>query len=123
MRTLSSLAALATAALVVLPGTAHADSANLNATVEPGAEVFLSSQLTPTAAYRGNVLVRLKGNSQPTEVKVNDCHGRSLGKVAIPAGDHAAYVAAAESQVPECVRLKIKNVGDAPVTVTGASYF
>ncbi|MEV7009444.1 hypothetical protein [Streptosporangium sp. NPDC051022] len=123
MRTLSSLVALVAAGVVVMAGTAHADSVNLSATVNPGDAAFLSPQLTPTTPYKGNVLVKLESNTEPTEVKVVNCHGRPIGKVAIPANDHSAYVAASDSQAPSCVRFRLKNVGDAPVSVAGAGYF
>ncbi|MEV8630376.1 hypothetical protein AB0395_01850 [Streptosporangium sp. NPDC051023] len=123
MRTLPSMVALVAAGVVVMAGTANADSVNLSATVNPGDATFLSPQLAPTAPYKGHVLVKLENNTEPTEVKIINCRGRSIGKVAIPANDHAAYVAATDSPAPECVRFRLKNVGDAPVTVTGAGYF
>ncbi len=123
MRTLSSTIALVAAGVVVMAGTAHAESVNLSGTVNPGAEVFLSPELTPTAPYKGHVLVKLENNTEPTEVKIGNCRGRYIGKVAIPANDHAAYVAATDSPAPACVRFRLKNVGDAPATIAGAGYF
>ncbi|GAA3119790.1 hypothetical protein [Streptosporangium carneum] len=123
MRTLSSMFVIVAAGAVVMTGTAHADSVNLTATVNPGAEVSLSPELVPTAPYKGRVLVKLDNNTQPTEVRIGNCHGRHIGKVAIAANDHAAYVAAADSPAPACVRFRVKNVGDQPVTVAGVGYF
>ena len=123
MRILSSTLALVASGMVALAGTAHADAVNLNATVKPGAEVFLSRTLAPTAPYKGHVLVKLENNTEPTEVKVANCRGRYVGTVSIPANDHAAHVAAGDSPAPHCIRFRVKNTGDQPATITGAGYF
>ncbi|MFF0306197.1 hypothetical protein ACFYSC_02150 [Streptosporangium sp. NPDC004379] len=99
MRALSSMIALAAAGIVAVTGTAaHADSVNLRARVMPGQEVMLTPELVPTAAYRGNVLVKLENNDVPTEVRVANCRGRSIGKVEIAPNDHAPRVAATLSR-------------------------
>ncbi|MET9068371.1 hypothetical protein ACWDR1_12225 [Streptosporangium sandarakinum] len=99
MRALSSMIALAAAGIVAVTGTAaHADSVNLRARVMPGQEVMLTPELMPTAAYRGNVLVKLENNTVPTEVRVANCRGRSIGKVEIAPNDHAPRVAATLSR-------------------------
>ncbi|MFG1751359.1 hypothetical protein [Streptosporangium sandarakinum] len=106
MRALSSMIALAAAGIVAVTGTAaHADSVNLRARVMPGQEVMLTPELMPTAAYRGNVLVKLENNSVPTEVRVANCRGRSIGKVEIAPNDHAPRVAATLS------RRAVRNLG------------
>lgn len=129
MRILSSTIALVACATVTTAGTAgtaHADSVNLSATVNPRAEVFLSRTLAPTAPYKGHVLVKLENNSEPTEVKVANCRGRRVGTVAIPANDHDAHIVSGDSgniPVPSCIRFRVRNVGDEPVTVAGVGYF
>ncbi|MEU6738601.1 hypothetical protein [Streptosporangium sandarakinum] len=106
MRALSSMIALAAAGIVAVTGTAaHADSVNLRARVMPGQEVMLTPELMPTAAYRGNVLVKLENNTVPTEVRVANCRGRSIGKVEIAPNDHAPRVAATLS------RRAVRNLG------------
>ncbi|GAA3426745.1 hypothetical protein ACWDTT_30405 [Streptosporangium sandarakinum] len=106
MRALSSMIALAAAGIVAVTGTAaHADSVNLRARVMPGQEVMLTPELMPTAAYRGNVLVKLENNNVPTEVRVANCRGRSIGKVEIAPNDHAPRVAATLS------RRAVRNLG------------
>ncbi|GHH63273.1 hypothetical protein GCM10017673_03840 [Streptosporangium violaceochromogenes] len=121
-----ALVACAMGAMAGAAGTAHADSVNLTATVNPRAEVFLSRTLTPTAPYKGHVLVKLENNSQPTRVKVSNCRGRRIGMVAIPANDHDAHVVSGDlGNMPAraCIRFRLRNVGDEPVTVAGAGYF
>ncbi|ACZ85470.1 hypothetical protein [Streptosporangium roseum] len=124
MRVLSSTAALTAAGIVAVTGVpAHADAVNLGATVQPGAEVFLTEELVPTAPYKGKVLVKLENNGVPAEIKISNCRGRYLGAVSIIANDHAPYVAADPDTAPACIRFKVKNLGTTPATIVGAGYF
>ncbi|MER6177144.1 hypothetical protein [Streptosporangium sp. NPDC001681] len=124
MRALSSMLVLAAAGAVALTGTpAHADDVNLSARVQPGEEVFLTPELVPGRQYNGNVLVKLDNNSVPVKVKVGNCRGRYIGSVPIAANDHAAYVAANTPQPAQCIRYRVKNMGDTTAAITGTGYF
>lgn len=60
------------------------------ATVTPGAEIFPTPELTPTAIYRGSVLVQLTQNPAPVEIKIGNCTGQYL-----PCGCHHVPVSSA----------------------------
>ncbi|MER6829281.1 hypothetical protein [Streptosporangium sp. NPDC000563] len=124
MRALSSMLVLAAAGAVALTGTpAHADDVNLAARVQPGEEVFLTPELVPGARYGGNVLVKLDENSVPVKVKIGNCRGRYVGSVPIAANDHAAYVAATTTPPAQCIRYRVKNMGNQPAAITGTGYY
>ncbi|MER6944831.1 hypothetical protein ABT294_12485 [Nonomuraea sp. NPDC000554] len=124
MRQTSAIVALAMAGLVAgVASPAQADTCNLAATVNPGAEIFLTPELKPTAAYRGSVLVRLEQNPSPVEIKISDCQGQYLGAVSIPANDHTAYAAAQLTAVPPCIRYLVKNPGAMSITISGVGYY
>lgn len=123
-RTVRSIAALSVAGLVLFAGTpAHADTVPLAGTIGPGSEDFVSGTLAPTQVYAGKVLVQLQRNPVPVEVRIGNCGGQYLGRVSIAANDHAVFVAATVSAVPPCIRYRVRNLGMAPVTVTGFGYF
>jgi hypothetical protein len=124
MRALSSMLVLAAAGAAILTGTpAHADDVNLAARVQPGEEVFLTPELVPAAQYNGNVLIKLDNNSVPVKVKIGNCRGRYIGTLPIAANDHAAYVAASTTPPAQCIRYRVKNMGDTPAAITGTGYF
>ncbi|MEU8204632.1 hypothetical protein [Streptosporangium sp. NPDC049046] len=124
MRALSSMLVLAAAGAVALTGTpAHADDVNLAARVQPGEEVFLTPELVPGARYGGNVLVKLDENSVPVKVKIGNCRGKYVGSVPIAANDHAAYVAATTTPPAQCIRYRVKNMGNQPAAITGTGYY
>ncbi|MEW9532438.1 hypothetical protein [Microbispora sp. NPDC049125] len=124
MRQSSAIVGLAMAGLVLAASTpAHAATFTLTATVNPGAEIFLTPELAPTAIYKGNVLVKLDQNPGPVEIKIGNCKGQYLGTVPIAAGDHAAYVAAAVGAPPACIRYRVRNPGTTPVTISGFGYY
>ncbi|MFC6085121.1 hypothetical protein [Sphaerisporangium aureirubrum] len=124
MRHIPAIIALAAAGFVVTAASpASAATTTLSGTVSPGTETYLTPELTPTAPYRGVVLVQLSNNPGPVEVKIGNCRGRYLGTVAIPAGDHLPHVAAVTGTPPTCIRYRVKNPGTAPVTVAGNGYF
>ncbi|MFI6511541.1 hypothetical protein ACIBCT_28360 [Streptosporangium sp. NPDC050855] len=124
MRALSSMLVLAAAGAAILTGTpAHADDVNLAARVQPGEEVFLTPELVPAAQYNGNVLIKLDNNSVPVKIKIGNCRGRYIGTLPIAANDHAAYVAASTTPPAQCIRYRVKNMGNTPAAITGTGYF
>ncbi|MGC5011281.1 hypothetical protein ACLQ2R_11000 [Streptosporangium sp. DT93] len=124
MRALSSMLVLAAAGAVILTGTpAHADDVNLAARVQPGEEVFLTPELVPAAQYNGNVLIKLDNNDVPVKIKIGNCRGRYIGTLPIAANDHAAYVAASTTPPAQCIRYRVKNMGNTPAAITGTGYF
>lgn len=124
MRALSSMLVLAAAGAVALTGTpAHADDVNLAARVQPGEEVFLTSELVPGAQYKGKVLVKLDTNNVPVKIRISNCRGRYIGSLPIAANDHAAYVVASTPQPAQCIRYRVKNLGDTTSAITGTGYF
>jgi hypothetical protein len=125
MRHSYSITALAAAGIVVLAVAlpAGATTTRLAGTVRPGAEIVLTPGLTPTAPYRGVVLVQLVQNPAPVDIRIGTCQGKPLGAVSIPAHDHAPHIAAIAPSSPPCIRYRVKNPGTTPVTIAGFGYF